>query len=167
MRLRTSPLALGGIAALAAANIWLLSIAIGQIVTDDETSAADAASWVPRLAKLDAAETQATLAAAHQDILAHPVFSRSRAPFVPAPPPPPKAAQPPPTVFIDPALVLGGIMLSGGTKKAYLSQKTSHEGAWVGIGDNIAGWKVESITVEGTTLQKDSHTIEVRLYPDR
>jgi hypothetical protein len=167
MRLRASPLALGGIAVLAASNIWLLLITIGQIVTDDKAVAADEASWVPRLAKFDTAETQATPAAAHQDILAHPLFSRSRAPFVPAPPPPPKATQQQPAVFTDPALVLGGVILNGETKKAYLSQKSSHDSAWVGEGENFAGWKVQSITVDGTTLQKDNHTIEVRLYPDR
>jgi hypothetical protein len=165
MRLRAAPLVLGGIAALAAANIWLLSMVVAQIVVDDQ-AVADEARWVPRLAKLDAAETHATPAAAHQDILTHPVFAKSRAPFVAPPPPPPKPSPAAP-VFTDPGFVLGGIMVDGEIRKAYLLQKANRNGTWVGEGDEFSGWKVQSITPDAAKLKRDSQIIEVRLYPER
>jgi hypothetical protein len=102
----------------------------------------------------------------YQEILAHPIFSRSRAPYVPSAPPAPKPS-PPPAVFIDPGLVLGGVMVNGAVKKAYLFQKTDKSGVWVGEGDDFIGWRVQSITAEVAKLQKDTHVIEVRLYPER
>jgi hypothetical protein len=166
MRLRAPPLVLAGIAVLVAANIWLLSMVVGQIVTDDK-AVADEARWIPHLAKLDTGEAHATSATAHQDILAHPVFAKSRAPFVPPPPPIPKAPPTPAPVLSDPGFSLGGVMLSGDTKRAYLLQKTNQRGAWAGEGDDVAGWKLESITAETATLRKESHVIELRLYPER
>lgn len=162
-RARTPPLVLLGLALPAAANIWLVLMAAQQATSGDQI-AAEEPGWTPRLPSLEDARAQTT--ATYQEILAHPIFSRSRAPYVPSAPPAPKPS-PPPAVFIDPGLVLGGVMVNGAIKKAYLFQKTDKSGAWVGEGDDFIGWRVQSITAEVAKLQKDAHVIEVRLYPER
>jgi hypothetical protein len=163
-RPRTPPLILLGLALLAAANVWLLLMAVQQATSEDQTAAEEPA-WTPRLQGSEDARTQTTATVSYQEILAHPIFSRSRAPYVPSAPPAPKP-NPPPAAFIDPGLVLGGVMVNGTTKKAYLFQKTDKSGAWVGEGDDFVGWKVQSITADAAKLQKEAHVIEVRLYPE-
>jgi hypothetical protein len=162
MRSRTSPLTLSGLVLLAAVNGLLLLAAAKQVISDGSAATEDV-GWTPRLQKLDATETQTTTAEIHQEILFHPIFSRSRVPFVP-PPRAPKPAPPPTAVSIDPEFVLGGIMINGETKRAYLMQKTNHNGAWVGEGEEFIGWKVQSINTGGAKLQKESRIIEVQLY---
>jgi len=76
-------------------------------------------------------------------------------------------AAPPPVAFTDPGFVLGGVMVNGTIKKAYLLQKTDKSGAWVGEGDDFVGWRIQSITADAAKLQKETHVIEVRLYPER
>jgi len=166
MRLRTSPLFIACLGALAVFDVYLIS-AVVQEMTFDDSTATDDASWVPRLARPDSTGTQARQAAAAQDILTHPVFSRSRAPFVPPPPPVPKGPAVATPVFTDPGLVLGGVMLSGETKRAFLLRKANHLAEWAGEGDEVEGWKLQSVTAETATLQKESHVIELRLYPER
>lgn len=165
IKLRTSPLVIAALAVLVVFNVYLMSSVIQEAASDDPKATADA-SWVPRLASPESTETQAKTAAPAQDILLHPVFSRSRAPFVPSPPPAPKAHVVAAPVFTDPGFVLGGVALSGETKRAFLLQKANHTGAWAGEGDEVEGWKLQSITAETATLQKESHVIELRLYSE-
>jgi hypothetical protein len=162
---RTSHLVLCGLALLAAANVGLLLLAVHQGMAEDQ-AATEETGWSPRLPKLEDARTLTTAAASYQEILASPIFSRSRAPFVPPAPPAPKPS-PPPAVFIDPGLVLGGVMVNGAIKKAYLFQKSDKSGAWVGEGDDFVGWRVQSITTDAAKLQRETNVIEVRLYPER
>ena len=103
----------------------------------------------------------------YQEILDHPVFSRSRAPFVPPPPAPPPKPASPPVVFVDPGLVLGGVMVAESTKKAYLFQRANRDGSWVAEGEDFVGWKVQSITTDAVRLEKDSRVLEVRLYSEK
>jgi hypothetical protein len=164
-RARTPPLVLLGLTLLAAANAWLL-LMVAQQATSEDQVAAEEPGWTPRLPRLEDARTQETATVSYQGILARPIFSRSRAPYVPPAPSAPKAA-PPPVAFTDPGFVLGGVMVNGAIKKAYLLQKTDKSGAWVGEGDDFVGWRVQSITAEAAKLQKETHVIEVRLYPER
>lgn len=164
-RSRAPPLVLFGLALLAVADVGLLQMAIHQAMSEDQV-ATEEPGWSPRLPKLEDARTLTTATASYQEILASPVFSRSRAPFVPSAPPVPKSS-PPPAVFIDPGLVLGGVMVNGAVKKAYLFRKTDKSGAWVGEGDDFVGWRIQSITADAAKLQKETHVIEVRLYPER
>jgi hypothetical protein len=166
MRLRISPLVLAGLALLAAINGCLLLGAIKEVMSAD-LSGPDKVEWKPRLPDLDAGEAPITTAALHPQILAHPIFSKSRLPFVPPPAPPAKPAPPPPVVFIDPGFVIGGVMIKGEIKKAYLLRKSDRNGTWVGEGEDFVGWKVQSISTGAATLEKDSRTIEVRLYAER
>jgi hypothetical protein len=166
MRLRTSPLVIACLAVLGACNVYLI-FAIVQAMTSVDRTSTDDASWTPRLARPDNAETQTRLAIPDQIILRHPVFSRSRAPFVPPPPPAPKARVVGAPVFTDPGFVLGGVMLNGEAKRAFLLRKGNQIAAWAAEGDDVEGWKLQSITAETATLQKESHVIELRLYPER
>ena len=164
-RSRTPPLVFFGLALLAAANALFLIMAAQQTMFEDQV-AAEEPGWSPRLPSLEDARTQTTATASHQEILARPIFSRSRAPYMPPAPPAPKSA-PPPVAFTDPGFVLGGVMVNGTIKKAYLLQKTDKSGAWVDEGDDFVGWRVQSITTDAAKLQKETHVIEVLLYPQK
>jgi hypothetical protein len=164
-RSRTPPLVFFGLALLAVANAWFLIMAAQQTMSEDQV-AAEEPGWSPRLPSLEGARMQTTAAVSHQEILAHPIFSRSRAPYVPPAPATPKSA-PPPVAFTDPGFVLGGVMVNGTIKKAYLSQKADKSGVWVGEGDDFIGWTVQSITTDAAKLQRETHVIEVLLYPER
>jgi hypothetical protein len=109
---------------------------------------------------------QTTATVSYQEILGRPIFSRSRAPYVPPALSAPKPG-PPPVAFVDPRFVLGGVVVNGAVKKAYLFQKTNKSGAWVGEGDEFVGWRVQSITSDLAMLQKETHVVEVRLYSKR
>lgn len=166
MRLRTSPLVIATLAVFAAFNVYLMSSVMQETASDDPKATASA-RWVPKLASPESTETQAKPSAApDQDILLHPIFSRSRTPFVPPPPPPQKAPAVAPPVFTDPGFVLGGVMLNGQAKRAFLLQTRNHVAAWASEGDDVEGWTLKSITAEAATLQKESHVIELRLYPE-
>jgi hypothetical protein len=102
-------------------------------------------------------------------ILAQPIFFKSRQPFVPpppVPPPVPKAPAPAP-VFIDPGLVLGGVIITPDVKKAYLFNKTDSRGTWASEGDSFMGWTVQSIDAESAKLLQASRTLHLQLYPPR
>jgi hypothetical protein len=165
-RSRTPPLVFFGLAVLAAANALFLIMAAQQTMFEDQVSAEEP-GWTPRLPSLEGTRAQSTATVSHQEILAHPIFSRSRAPFVPPAPTAPAPKPAPAAIFVDPGLVLGGVMVNGAVKKAYLFQKTDHNGSWVGEGEDFVGWKVQSITTEAAKLQKESHVIEVLLYPEK
>lgn len=164
-RSRTPPLVLFGLSLLAAANAWFLIMVAQQTMFEDQV-AAEEPGWTPRLSSLENDRTQTTTTVSHQEILAHPIFSRSRTPYVPPAAPAPKSASPP-LAFTDPGFVLGGVMVNGTIKKAYLLQKAEKSGAWVGEGDDFIGWRVQSITTDAARLQKETHVIEVLLYPQR
>lgn len=151
---------------MAGVNVWLLLATVQQVMSADQVETAQP-GWTPQLPRLEDAQALTTATAAHREILVHPIFSRSRAPYVPPAPPAPKSGPPPPAVFIDPGLVLGGVIVNGTVKKAYLFQKTNQSGAWVAEGDEFVGWRVQSITPEVARLEKETHVIEVRLYPER
>jgi hypothetical protein len=107
---------------------------------------------------------------AYELTLAHPIFFKSREPFVapvkPAAPSAAMSASPPAPVFVDPGLILGGILMNGGLNKVYLSRKTDPGGAWVMQGESFVGWKVRSIESGRTKLEKDGHVIDLWLYPE-
>ncbi len=60
---------------------------------------------------------------------------------------------------------MGGVVITGGAKKAYLFRKTDRTGAWLAEGEEIMGWRVHAINSGGATLQKDGRDIELPLYP--
>jgi len=96
--------------------------------------------------------------------LAAPVFFKSRSPYIPPPPATVApavmvAAAPPPTVTVS------GIVIDQHVKKALLITPVDNNGAWLCEGDQVMGWKVETITSAGVSLRQNSSKIDVRMYP--
>ncbi|WP_315804666.1 MULTISPECIES: hypothetical protein [unclassified Bradyrhizobium] len=104
----------------------------------------------------------------YAEILAHPVFQKSREPFVPPPPapPPPMPVAAPPPVATDPGLQVGGVMINSGTSKAYLLSKVGGgAGSWVNENETFQGWRVTSIDASGVRIEQAGRAIELQLYP--
>ena len=167
MKLRLSPLALLGLLAVGCTDIWLLTVAVGMFARDDEIPSANF-EWSPRLSAPGSGMPDAKPITAYHEIAARPVFFKTRAPFVPPPPPPPPAQaaipRPPPP---DPGLVLGGVTIARGIRKAYLMSRAGPGGTWVNEGESFMGWKVESVGSTSTKLQQQDRSIELELYPQR
>jgi hypothetical protein len=173
MSVRFPPLATAGLAALAAVNLWLLTIVVGDVAGNDPAPVA-APAWNPKLP--DAAEDSpvARPIQAYRETLVRPVFFKTREPYVPPPPrpiaaPAPAALPKPPPAVVDPGLIVGGVIISRDVRKAYVYGKTdSHgHGTWVSEGEVLTGWKVVAIDSGGVKLQQQDRTIELHLYPPR
>jgi hypothetical protein len=105
---------------------------------------------------------------AYGQTLAKPVFFKNRLPHVPPPPapqPPPKPAVAQLPAPVDPGLVLGGIMITNGVRKAYVYKKGDSRGTWLSEGDAIMGWKLEALDTMNAKLQQAGRSIELQLYP--
>lgn len=167
MKLRLSPLALLSFVAMGCVDVWLLTVALGTFANDDEVPTGKF-EWSSRLSTSGSGMPDVKPINAYNEILLRPVFFKTRAPFVPPPPPPPppQAAipRPPPP---DPGLVLGGVTIARGIRKAYLMSRAGPGGTWVSEGESFMGWKVESVSATGTTLQQQDRTIELELYARR
>jgi len=167
MRLRISPLAMMALVALAAVDLWLAAVAVDTIASGDEAPPGTF-QWTPKLPAAAEGAPKAKPSEAYGEILAHPVFLKTRVPWVaPPPPPPPPAAQiaaPPP---VDPGLALGGVTIARGVRKAYLLSRTDPKGTWVNEGDSFMGWTVEAVGSTSTKLQQQGRTIELELYAQR
>jgi hypothetical protein len=166
--------------ALIGTDAWLLGV-VATVITEDETDTIGAAEPVPPLSFVAAVPEQQAIEA-YGEIIAHPIFFRTRTPWVapppapPAPPPPPPPALPPPilaplpvppTVITDPGLTLGGVVIDQQMRKAYLLSRSDPRGTWISEGETVAGWKLEAVTSMGVTLRQRDQTIELQLYPDR
>jgi hypothetical protein len=151
--------------AVGSLNLLLMAAVARQIRAYDATGN-DAAAWDARLAGSIAGVTGRKPAEDYGQILAHPVFFKSREPFVLAPPPPPpRPSVPPPVALVDPGLVVGGVMLKSGVSKAYLVSQAGSGGTWVNEGETIQGWQVMSIDQSGVRLAQAGRAIELQLYP--
>lgn len=104
---------------------------------------------------------------AYSSVLARPIFSKSRTPFVPPLPAPlPPAPVPMLPVIVDPGLAVGGVMLKKGVSKAFLFSKTgSVAGAWASEGDEFQGWRVRSIDDLGVKVEQGGRSLQLNLYP--
>jgi hypothetical protein len=167
---RIAPLALAGLLALGALNAWLLAVVTAEHGPEQATAAAGGTEWTPGPLASELQPHSPKSISAYSQTLAAPVFFKSRQPYVPPPPPPPPSPKPiaaPPPAPVDPGLVLGGIMITDGVKKAYLFNKADAKGVWLSEGDTIAGWKVETIDSMSAKLQQAGRAIELPLYPKR
>jgi hypothetical protein len=165
MKWRISPLSAAGLLIVVALNVcWL--VAIASEIVSDSPAASDKVDWNPTLSASVGNVANRKPIEAYRQILAHPVFFKSREPFVPAPPPPPRvvAAMPPPVV-VDPGLVLGGVMIKNDIKKAYLFSRAGASSAWTREGDEFMGWQIRSITRTSAKLEQKGRSIDLQLYP--
>jgi hypothetical protein len=167
MRFHIAPLtglALGGLCAI---NCWLLTVVLRSAVVETQRPPAIPAS---RSQLLENATSLLFIkpAGEYGEILTHPVFYKTRAPYVPPPPPPPAPQIPvTPPVPVDPGIALGGVIIRGDLKKAYLFSKGGAAGTWVSEGEMFMGWIVRSIDSTSTKLQQSNGTIDLQLYPRR
>ena len=165
MKWRMAPLRAGGLLVVLGINAGLLAIVATQLLSDD-VAIVDKIAWNANLSRAVANATNRKPVEAYGQILARPVFFKSREPFVPAPPPPsPVVAAAPPPVVVDPGLGDGGVMIKNGLSKAYLFSKAGAGGAWAGQGEMFQGWKVTSIDKAGVKLEQRGRSIDLQLYP--
>ncbi|MGA2129857.1 MAG: hypothetical protein ABSG76_27305 [Xanthobacteraceae bacterium] len=162
---RLRPLTAIGLAALAGANVCLLAVVAGGVLGNHD-SPIGPLDWSPRLATSGDGTPQPKPIADYPQTLAHPVFFKSRAPFVAPPPAPPAIAKPAAApVSPDPGLTLAGVMIGEGHRKAYLVSKADSRGTWVKEGETASGWIVQSVTAAAVNLRQRDFTVELQLYP--
>jgi hypothetical protein len=168
MKLRIAPLAGAGLLALASLNAWSLSSLLGEILDDGQPGAAKV-EWRPELSTSGDDRVHQKPIEDYPLISAHPVFYKSREPFVPPPPaplpPPAKVVQPAPPAPVHPGLILAGVMTAGHLRKVYLLTKSNPAGSWVAEGDNFMGWIIKSVDGSSAKVQQQDRTIELQLYP--
>jgi hypothetical protein len=160
-----SPLGAAGLSIVLGLNIWLLAAIATEVVSDRAVNT-DKVDWNLNLAASVGNVASRKPIEGYRQLLEHPVFFKSRAPFVPVPKPPPPvliAAPPPPVV--DPGLVLGGVMIKSDVKKAYVFSRAGTSGAWTSEGDEFMGWQIRSINRTGVKLEQKDRSIDLQLYP--
>jgi hypothetical protein len=165
MMTRMTPLTAANLLALGCLNVWLLAIVLSAEGPANQ-AAPSHATWTPKPSDSTGGQSQRNPASAYRETLARPIFYRSREPFVPAPPPPPPAPQSvaPPAPAANPSIALGGVIINGVLRKAYLFSRGSPQGMWVGEGDNFMGWTVAAIDAGSAQLKQAGRTIDVQLY---
>jgi hypothetical protein len=84
MKLRIAPLAGAGLIALAGLNAWLLPSVLGEIFDGNQPDAEDV-EWHPRISTSADAATVRKPIESYPLTLAHPIFFKTREPFVPPP----------------------------------------------------------------------------------
>jgi hypothetical protein len=103
--------------------------------------------------------TEIRSAAGFENILLRPLFSRSRqtvaAVSVSTPPSLP--------VTLDQGLTLKGVFISGALAKAFLTSAQNPLGVWVGVDEEIAGWRVVAVQPEQVLLDAQSERLVIPL----
>jgi hypothetical protein len=159
-----APLSAIGLLILSGISILVLTLTATELLHDDDFVTAKV-EWTPKLSTSAERLTSTTPLSTYQQTLAHPVFFKNRQPFVPPPPPPPAPRPaPPPAPPADPGLAVGGVVINGEVKRAYVFRKADHSGSWLAEGEEVMGWKVHSIDSGGAKLRKDDRNIELQLY---
>lgn len=165
MKWGISPLGAAGLLIPLGVNVWLLAAIAAEVMSDGST-ANDKVDWNLTLSAPAANVADRKPIEAYRQILARPVFFKSREPFVPAPAPSPQALPAaPPTKVVDPGLVLGGVMIENEVRKAYVFSRAGVSGAWTSEGDEFMGWKIRSINGAGAQLEQQGRSIDLQLYP--
>ena len=164
MRRRIAPLRAAGLLVILSINAGLLASVV-LLATSDGMAAIDKIPWSVNLAGSVANTASRKSIEGYGQILARPVFFKSREPFIPAPPPQPPVPVAPPVVIIDPGLAVGGVMIKNGLSKAYLFSKAGTGGGWAGEGETFQGWKVTSVDGSGVKLEQSGRSIDLQLYP--
>jgi hypothetical protein len=169
MAIRAAPLSLAGLTVAAIVDVWLV-MTLADVATSTPPPV-ERVEWKPKVSAPGEPIAPAKQMARYQQTLARPLFFKTRAPFVAPPPPPPpiQAARPAPPapVFVDPGFSVGGIIISGVIRKAYLLKPPERNGAWVREGEEFMGWKLQSISPGIAKLQLNDRMLELRLYAER
>jgi hypothetical protein len=166
VRWRATPRA--GVLALLAFLDLLLGAWLATLVVGGEAPGARRAAWEAPVPRSMASVAGRKPLGTYAEILSHPVFQKSREPFVPPPPAPlpPMPVIAPPLVAVDAGLLVGGVMINGGTSKAYLLSKVGGgAGSWVNENEIFQGWRVTSIDASGVRVEQAGRAIDLQLYP--
>jgi len=169
MKPRVAPWRAIVLTGLVGLNVGLAAIAASALLSDDAIAPTHV-DWKPPIATDGTAPPDPKPITHYLQTLAHPIFFKTREPFVPpppAPPPLPPTRTSPPPVVADPGLMLGGIMVMRGVRKAYVFRKTDPSGTWVAHGEDFMGWKVQTIDASGIVLGNGERKIDLKLYPER
>jgi len=169
MTLRIAPLTFVGLFGLVGLNAWLLAVVTADHAPEQEMAAATT-DWNQKPLPTEAQPHDPKPISAYGQTLATPVFFKTRLPYVAPPPAPPPTAKPtvaPPPASVDPGLVLGGIMITDGARKAYVFKRADSQGMWLSEGETLLGWKLLSIDPASARLQQAGRSIELQLYPNR
>jgi hypothetical protein len=165
MKWRIAPLGAVGLLIALGLNAWLVT-AIATEIVSDRLAATDKANWNLSLSTSAGNVANRRPIDAYKQILARPVFFKSREPFVPPPaPPPPVLVVATPPMVVDPGLVLGGVMIKNDVRKAYVFSRANASGAWTSEGDGFMGWQIRSINGAGAKLEQKGRSIDLQLYP--
>jgi hypothetical protein len=168
MGFRIAPLTAAGLLALGSINAWLLTtVTLGGEPREQESVTNVASSL--NLTEATGGLIITRAAAAYRETLAHPVFYKTRQPFIPPPPAPPPAAPKPAALPVpaDPGIALGGVAINSDLRKVYLLSKANSLGTWVGEGEAFMGWTVQSVGPEGAKLRQADRELRLELYPSR
>ena len=164
MKWRIAPLRAAGLLVGLGINAGLLACVV-TLATSDGVAVVDKIPWSVNLAGSVANAANRKPIEGYGEILARPVFFKSREPFVPAPPAPLPVLVTAPVVMVDPGLAVGGVMIKNGLGKAYLFSKAGAGGGWAGEGETFQGWKVTSVDGSGVKLEQSGRSIDLQLYP--
>jgi hypothetical protein len=163
MMMRRVSLSHFGVVLVGGLNLWLLAVTASNLRSGGEITV-DKVEWKPDLmSSFERTEKKKKLES-YQQILAQPIFYKTRKPFVPPPPTPVVNATPPATV-VDPGFIVAGVIITGEIKRAYIYTKTNNSGTWTKEGEDFLGWKVRSVDRDSVRLEQAGRTIEISLYP--
>lgn len=151
---------------LLAVNIWMVSIAIDTspdeaVLTGKETANSSPVSKNESSARpLQVTET-----------VARPLFNPTRrgfvAPIIAAEPEPvkPQIVEVEPVPVAKPALVFQGTSRIGGRSAALIAHEDGSNADWRTTGQDIMGWKIETIEPDRLVISLNSQQVVYELYP--
>jgi hypothetical protein len=146
------------------ANVFLLAVILTSF-GEDLAIISDGGGWNAGLsAPIGSAFTRKPIDA-YKQVLAKPVFFKSREPFVTLLPRSSVVAAAPPPPMVDPNIVLGGVLISEDTRKAYVFSRNGTGGEWIVEGGEFLGWHIGAISEGGAKLEQAGRAIDLQLYP--
>lgn len=90
------------------------------------------------------------------NILQHPLFSRSRqAPAIAVPPATFGASSPPARTMFDSSVALRGVYMDGERAKAFLTSSDNPVGAWIALNEQWSGWRLSEIKPDEIVLEAE------------
>ncbi|ANW00406.1 hypothetical protein LMTR13_09745 [Bradyrhizobium icense] len=140
--------------------IGLVGVITLSAVISLELSTVTAPTWFGKSMPV-AKASDARAAAAFENIIQRPLFSRNRQVFVATEP---TSAPPPPVATLDSGITLKGVFMSDGVAKAFLITTQSPVGVWVEVNGQIEGWRVAAVTPEQVVLEGQGEKLTVPLH---
>lgn len=155
-----NPIQVFCLSALVLINSWF----IGIMALSDWRFAATAE--LPTVAAVTKAVVKGSQAAppleSFNQVVAQPVFFKSRQPFVAVQTKPAAVMALAPVV--DPGFIVGGISIRHGVRKAFIYTRDKSVGAWTEVGQKVIGWEVRSVDENDVTLEQQGRLLNIRLY---